>query len=309
MPIPRSVSRNSAERGSAEQTSQRDRRRPVMFLLSLADLQPRHNRLARSIAHDEHRRLSFMKDKLFIAVRDRKGGDDYVTSVVLPAALGKQRGVGNAILLGAEHTVISRRHGIIERAGAGLVYRDTSTNGSRVNDQSVHRRAIALGPDFQIEIGPYLLSRIIADPFNLVLTDALRGELDRRDLHAGHGVGFRNLDGHAALTDLNRWSERERPHVAVFRLAGKVLQMTTDLAAGAAPAINKRPATRGSQTISTGDVIEHQGHRIEVLRPGAAYTVCGNPACQLLNPHSIEASCRWCGFHLQSTGAISRLVL
>lgn len=247
-----------------------------------------------------------MDEKIYISVRDRQRGDAFVTSITLPASIGKQSGAGNAILLAADYPAISRRHGSIERTAGRLVYRDTSTNGSRVDGQPVRGASMPLGDRFEIEIGPYLLSRIEARPFSLLLTDGSRTELERRDLLEGHGVGVRELAGRLTLTDLNRWSERERTQSIQIRVAGGEIRLG---AAGGATKINRRALQKESEGIAPGDVIEHAGHRIEVLGPGVTYSVCGNTACQLLNSHTSEGSCRWCGFHLSSTGAISRVIL
>ena len=72
--------------------------------------------------------------------------------------------------------------------------------------------------------------------------------------------------------------------------------------------VNKAPVRTGTKEVHPTDVVEIDNERFEILAPGHNHVICGNQACQLVNPPGYEANCKWCGFYLASTGGTTRIV-
>lgn len=247
-----------------------------------------------------------MPHTLFIEVSSEHTSDRYVVFCATPVHIGKAARRGNQILLDPEET-ISRAHGVIHAEGAGLVYEDTSKNGSIVAGGSVHQANAPLAKGWTIGIGPQRL-REVSVPSPLVLShlSATRKLIRQRHVLDGHGVGIRAADDGLRLVDLNKWSERGRPLVARVQMArgGIIVGRGTHIAARELR-LNHRPLTEKITLAPEASVIDLPEWRFEVCSAGTHAVACGGATCGLLNvaPVGKAGNCRWCGRDFAGTGA------
>lgn len=250
-----------------------------------------------------------MNEKLYLTVSNDVTGENYVAGCTLPVRLGKHPDSGNQVLFDAKFRTISRVHGTIESTARGLHFTDMSSNGSRVGGLVVRDAKVALSPRFDIEIGDYHIRPADAHPLTILTTETSLLELQRLELLPGRGIGVIRRGSTLALADLNRWTEWDKPTVAVFEAIADQSQLViTDLENGPQVLINKSPVTKQRTTLNPLDVVEIEHIRFEVLDPNMRSLVCSHESCQLLNRPPHEQNCKWCGRHLANTGAISRIL-
>ena len=250
-----------------------------------------------------------MRGHIYIEVEDQLLDERYVVRCLPPIRIGKQSGAGNTILLDQRHDTISRSHGVIEEIQGQLTYSDSSSNGSRVGGADLLRSRVTLPDRFEIRIGPCILRSVNVHPAILVVTDRQMAERSRAELLPGRGLSVLIVGTEIAFGDLNRWSQRQTNSLPalslkVFDQIPHAVLASEELNA----TLNRGGMPVGATALKGGDVIGLADRRIEILFPGQSYSVCSNASCQLLNPHGAEANCRWCGFHLAGTGAVSRVI-
>lgn len=249
-----------------------------------------------------------MTGKLFIEVVDRSLGETFVVACTPPVRIGKQSGIGNAILLDRSHETVSRSHGVIEMHNGRYAYTDVSSNGSRIDGAPILRGRVSLSDMFSIEIGPCLLRPVHTHPFVLVVTDLRLNEIGRAELLPGRGLAIVEASGKVAFADLNRWSQRQSAAALRLSLSHGAPQIMLD-SGQIEVTLNRGRLPAGASPLSRGDVLGIGDKRIEILKPGENYSLCNNSACNLLNPNNAEANCRWCGYHLAASGAVSRVII
>lgn len=247
-----------------------------------------------------------MTGRLLIEIEDRLLGEAFVVACTPPVRIGKQNGVGNAILLDKSHETISRSHGVIDMLQGRLSYTDVSSNGSRVDGKHVLRSSVTLSDPFTIEIGPCLLRPARIAPYVLVATNDKLAEIGRAELLPGRGLAIIDAGLQIAFGDLNRWSQRQSTPALQVILSDGAPQAMLD--GRLAVTRNRARLPEGVSALAGGDVLGIGDKRIEILAPGESYSLCSNSACHLLNAHAAEANCRWCGYHLAASGAVSRVI-
>jgi hypothetical protein len=256
-----------------------------------------------------------MNEKIYLGVLEENSKTYYVVACTLPVQIGKLHTEENQILLDPIYDRVSRVHGVIESVqGRGFFYLDRSSNGTRVDQLVLRNARTALSPGFELRIENYLITHLQQTPLLVVHTDRKLAVLSKRELLPGRGLGIKHDSEGCRLADLNRWTEWREPALARIELFGK--QATLSLADGAAPAkrnskvalfVNKSPVRGEGRDLQPTDVVEIDNDRFEILQPGQHHVICGNAACQLVNPPGYEANCKWCGFYLASTGGTTRI--
>lgn len=265
-----------------------------------------------------------MSEKIYLGVLDESTKTYYVASCTLPVQIGKLHTEENQILLDPVYDRVSRIHGIIEtHPGRGYFYLDRSTNGTRVGELVLRNARTALSPGFEIRIENYVITHLQQAPLLIVHTDRKLAIQETRELLPGKGIGIKHDSEGCRLADLNRWTEWREPAIARVELQGKepVLMMGDGRPAGAGAfqnpghgagrtkiLVNKSPLRGPQRDLHPTDVVEVDDDRFEVLAPGHQHVICGNAACQLVNPPGYEANCKWCGFYLGGTGGTTRIV-
>lgn len=249
-----------------------------------------------------------MQQRIYLEVRDTKTGEAYVASCMLPIQIGKLNTEDNQILLDPVYDRVSRIHGVIDASGRGFTYTDRSSNGSRVGAIELNRGKTALSPGFQIEIQNYILRHTELQPLVVLHTDKKLNEHSRRDLLAGRGIAIKRDSDGCRLADMNRWTEWREPAIARIELKGKEPVLVLEGATAAKNVrVNKSVVQETRRPLHANDVVQIDTERFEVLEPGSHRLVCGNNACQLINPPGFEANCKWCGHHL--TNGMTRLLI
>jgi hypothetical protein len=252
-------------------------------------------------------RAMHMLEKIYLGVKDHDTGEYYVAACTLPVQIGRKDGVNNQLLLGYDKKPVSRIHGMIERTARGFVYRDSSSNGSRVAGQFLKDSRVALSPVFQIEVGNYTISRIDLQPFMVLATDDRLIERQRLEILPGRGIGVTPAGSGYDLVDLNRWTEWDKPVIGHFEAAEqRPVWVATNTALPMRR--NKSPVTQERTQLEALDVITVGSMRFEILHPHEPRIVCGGDDCHLLNRPPLEANCRHCGRHLGNTGGFSRVL-
>lgn len=263
-----------------------------------------------------------MDEKIYLGVLEENSKTYYVVACKLPAQIGKLHTEENQILLDPVYDRVSRVHGVIESVpGRGYFYLDRSSNGTRVGELVLRNARTALSPGFELRIGNYIITHIQQAPLLVVHTDRKLVIQSRRELLPGRGLGIKHDSEGCRLADLNRWTEWREPAIARIELQGKdpVLVLSDGRVAGHVPVnvpgrppvklhVNKSPVRSGNRDLHPTDVVEIDEERFEILAAGHQHVICGNPACQLVNPPGYEANCKWCGFYLASTGGTTRIV-
>lgn len=248
-----------------------------------------------------------MQDRIYLGVRNHETGEFYVTACTVPVHIGRQHDVNNQVLLDPKYRSISRMHGLIRKSQRGFDYVDSSSSGSRIGGLLVRDSRVSLPPMFKIEIENYTIERIEAEPLVILVTDSQLTELGKLELLPGRGIGITAGQSGLEITDLNRWTEWDKPQVARFELSeGQPIIMIED--SQRALRRNKSMLTAPRTSLASLDVIEIDNRRFEVLHPGEHRIVCGFDRCHLLNPPPLEANCRFCGRHLANAGGFSRIV-
>ncbi len=248
-----------------------------------------------------------MLEKIYLGVKDHETGDYYVSACTLPVQIGRKDGVNNQILLGYDKKPVSRIHGMIERTARGFVYRDSSSNGSRIGGLAVKDSRVALSPVFQIDIGSYTISRVDQQPFLVLSTDDRLIERQRLEVLPGRGIGVTAAGRGYDMIDLNRWTEWDKPIVGHFEnVEQRAVWVATDRSVQMRR--NKSPITQERNVLETLDVVFIDKMRFEILHPHEPRIVCGGDDCHLLNRPPLEANCRYCGRHLGNTGGFSRVL-
>lgn len=248
-----------------------------------------------------------MQERIYLGVRNHDTGEYFVAACTLPAQIGRQHDVNNQVLLDPKYRTVSRIHGMIERTQRGFVYTDNSASGSRVGGLVVRDSRVALQPLFKIDIENYTIERVELSPFIILQTDARLLEIDRSELVPGRGLGVVTGSGNPVLTDLNRWTEWDKPQICRFETLDQQPVLVIDS--------NTTPIRRNKSVVAQQrtplvslDVIEIGGFRFEILHPHEHRIVCGYDRCHLLNAPPIEANCRFCGRHLANAGGFSRVL-
>jgi hypothetical protein len=248
-----------------------------------------------------------MQERIYLGVRNHDTGEYFVAACTLPAQIGRQHDVNNQVLLDPKYRTISRIHGMIERTPRGFVYTDNSASGSRVGGLVVRDSRVALQPLFKIDIENYTIERVELSPFIILQTDQRLLEIGRGELVPGRGLAVVTEDGQTYLTDLNRWTEWDKPQICRFETLDQKPLLAVE-AANVTIRRNKSPLTQRRTELVSLDVIEVGNFRFEVLHPHENRIVCGYDRCHLLNAPPIEANCRFCGRHLANAGGFSRVL-
>lgn len=250
-----------------------------------------------------------MGKRIHIEVFDSLTNDRFVKAGALPFQIGKQHEVGNAILLDPKHTKISRIHGVVEDVGGALVYRDKSSNGTRMNGRLLSREACPFVQGDVLKIENYVLQIVHLTPIVIFQTTQSLRNLGSRELLPGQGIAIRGKFSELSLHDLDDWTERHRDNLARICLSGpSILFHMVQSWSGAPLIVNKSPRAEIEIALNLFDVFEFHGNRFEILKLGEAKIVCGSPGCNLLNPLSYEDNCRWCGRHLTASGGHTRII-
>ena len=251
-----------------------------------------------------------MHDKLLIGVLDRTTNDYYVTACTAPIQIGKQHDVGNQILLDPKYQGVSRVHGVIEQGAHGYVYADKSKNGSQVSGILIRNSRSALGRGFEIRVENYTLSEVELAPMVVLQSDAQSKVVGQMELLPGRGIGLKYSRQGMRLSNLNHWTEWSDFPMAHFEMdGGNAFLVFSDEKAIGEARINKARPSGLRHPIHASDVAEISNQRFEIHNPDEPSLVCGNAACNLLNPHTYEANCKWCGHHLGATSRETRVIV
>jgi FHA domain len=255
-----------------------------------------------------------MNEKIYLGVLEDNSKAYYVVACTLPVQIGKLHTEENQILLDPVYDRVSRVHGVIESVpGRGMFYLDRSSNGTHVGALVLRNARTALAPGFELRIENYVVTHLQQKPLLVIHTDRKLTIQAHRELLPGRGLGIKHDAEGCRLADLNRWTEWREPAIARIELQGKQPQLVVaDGRSGGATnvklLVNKSPVRSGSRDLHATDVVEIDNERFEILSPGQHHVICGNAACQLINPPGFEANCKWCGFYLASTGGTTRTV-
>lgn len=246
---------------------------------------------------------------LHVEIYDRSRGTRTVQACELPFEIGKQPQSASCIRLDPSYVTISRVHGKVEEAESGLIYIDSSSNGTTISGTFVKGRNRAISSadiiiieNYEIKIletksalikqtGPTLQVRgeqeaEPGDALVIVKTDdALKVMLDTPESNQHSVVGRIHFDGVAVTFDLYG-------HDASMPIT-----------------VNKRLVSDMPLTARMSDVVEIGGERFEVLGRDQKKIVCGNPSCHLLNDLPFEGNCVWCGHYLAASGSFTRVTL
>jgi FHA domain len=251
-----------------------------------------------------------MNDKIYLGVLEEGSKAYYVTACTLPAQIGKLHTEENQVLLDPVHDRVSRIHGVIENLpGRGFFYLDRSSNGTRVGELVLRNARTALSPGFELQIENYRITHVQQKPLLVIHTDRALAIHAHRELLPGRGLGIKRDAEGCRLADLNRWTEWREPALARIELQGKqAVLVMADNRNQVKVLVNKSPVRGGTRDLAATDVVEIDNERFEILAPGHHHIICGNVACQLVNPPGFEANCKWCGFYLAGTGGTTRTV-
>lgn len=251
-----------------------------------------------------------MNEKIYLGVLEENSKAFYVVACTLPVQIGKLHTDDNQVLLDPVYDRVSRVHGVIESLpGRGYFYLDRSSNGTRVGELVLRNARTALSPGFELGIENYRITHIQQSPLLVIHTDRKLTVHGRRELLPGRGLGIKRDAEGCRLADLNRWTEWREPAIARIELQGKQpMLVVPEGRAQPKVLVNKSQAKGGSRELSATDVVEIDDDRFELLAPGHQHVICGNAACQLVNPPGFEANCKWCGFYLAGTGGTTRTV-
>ena len=241
----------------------------------------------------------------FIEVLDTRTGSTFVTRLKVPLTIGRRPAGPNIVLLDPADKTISSQHGVIEQIQGGLVYRDTSTNGTVINGRRIKTSFEVLGDTFEIRIRSYRISPVSASPLLISHVSPQNMISEYAELLPGNYVSLLPLVGGRRLIAIQTHVEPNARAIADFIHRGTSIHVSR--AAGVAITINNREAGGDRIDVKAGDVVTLDRERIEILTHDTHRIVCGYAACRLLNPPQIHALCKWCGHDLANANSVSRV--
>ena len=241
----------------------------------------------------------------FIEVMDTRTGSAFVARLRVPLAIGRRPSGTNVVLLDPADKTISSQHGVIEHIQGGLVYRDTSTNGTMVNGRRIKNSFEVLGPEFEIGIRGYRIGPASASPLLISHVSTQNTISEYAELMPGNCVTLLPPGSGRRLCSLRVNDGAEARPIANFFHRGASVHLSR--ANGVGMAINNRETASDRIDVKAGDVVTLDRERIEILTRDTHRIVCGYDACRLLNPPQIHALCKWCGHDLANANSVSRI--
>ncbi len=241
----------------------------------------------------------------FIEVLDTRTGSAFVARLRAPLAIGRRPSGTNVVLLDPTDKTISSQHGIIEQIQGGLVYRDTSTNGTVVQGQRIKNSFEVLGDDFEIRIRSYRIRPVSTSPLLISYVSPQNTVAEFAELMPGNCVSLLPPGPLRRLISIQAAVEPNAQAIAHFVHRGTSVHVSP--AKGIGIAVNNRQVSGSRIEVKAGDVVTLDRERIEILTHDMHRIVCGFDSCRLLNPPQIHALCKWCGHDLANVNSVSRV--
>ncbi|MGJ4949953.1 FHA domain-containing protein [Bradyrhizobium sp. HKCCYLS20291] len=242
----------------------------------------------------------------------------------MPLSIG--RGEHNPVRIGhdPQDKTISRTHAVVQRAGQGFRLLDKSSNGTIYRGVRMKQgSSIDLKPKDFFEIFEFTIdvAKSKRDPNAPIIFEA-QVLIDGYKTGAPFQVGemlllcFKKKTGYIfdqapVKADLDtilssHRIEDEHAMAAIVGLQGGGFLATRPIAERPPILVNKQPVQSTKVDLHPRDVIEIENVRIELYPPGESSLKCSNLSCELLNPYTLNANCRFCSFGL--IGGVTRAV-
>jgi pSer/pThr/pTyr-binding forkhead associated (FHA) protein len=267
--------------------------------------------------------MSDMDDFVDVTV-SRRGKEISAGCYKMPVSVG--RGEHNAVRIGhdPQDKTVSRTHAIIQRAGQGLRLVDKSSNGTIYRGTRMRQgSSVDLKAADHFEIFEFTIdvSKAKHDPAAAiifeahVLVDGYKqgapfqiGEMLLLCFKTKRGYRFDQVPVRADFETILSYHRIDDEHAFAAIVGYKGGGILATQPAGDRPRIliNRQAVRADKEPLHPRDVIEIENVRIELYPPGENSLKCSNPSCELLNPYTLNANCRFCSFGL--IGAVTRAV-
>lgn len=241
----------------------------------------------------------------FIEVVDTRTGSTFVLRLEVPLSIGRRPTGSAVVILDPADKTISSQHGVIEHIQGGLIYRDTSTNGTVIQGKRIKNSFEVLGDAFEIGIRNYRIRPVAANPLLVCFISVQNTVSEYAELMPGNYVSLMPPTGKRRLIRIQANMEPNARAIANFIHRGASIYLSRGDGHGVA--INNRDAASDQIEVKAGDVVTIGGERVEILTHDMNRIVCGHATCRLLNPPQIHALCKWCGHDLANTNSVSRI--